>query len=269
MPDACWHVVGKSVTGTSHLRAGRECDDAHTYRVYGQELLLIAVADGAGSASQSAIGAATSVEVAITTAERILYRQIEPYEHVQWISVLNQILTTAHDALIRLAEDGMSTILGLPEPIQSIAISKPSLREFATTLLIAIVTRNWIAVAQIGDGAVVIQRTNGSIVSLTPRQRGVYINETDFLTDTEYLTLTDYTVAPRADTCGIALLTDGLQLLAMTYPENSPHQPFFEPLFKYAGNIEANTEGLEHFLTSDRVCEQTDDDKTLVLAVYQ
>ena len=63
------------------------------------------------------------------------------------------------------------------------------------------------------------------------------------------------------------MLTDGIQLLAVRYADNTAHEPFFEPLFEFAENPNSSNAELEEFLRSERVCERTDDDKTLVLAV--
>ena len=66
---------------------------------------------------------------------------------------------------------------------------------------------------------------------------------------------------------GVSLLTDGLQMLALDYANNIPHVPFFSPLFKLTTEENFTIEALSRFLESERVCERTDDDKTLVLAV--
>ena len=261
--ETAWRVIGASVTGTSHLHTGRGCDDAHAYRVHEHELLLMAAADGAGSAVRSALGAEVAVQAALDTAEYILNQQIEPASYDEWLSVLRLILTAAHDGLEQLAgEASVAPDFTESEPENSTVLS-----DYATTLLIAIVTAQWLACVQIGDGAIVIQQATGSATSLTPRHNGGYINETSFLTESCYLSEAHYTLLPRDDIQGIALLTDGLQLLAMNFPENTPHQPFFTPLFKFAASPEATAEELEQFLASERICSRTDDDKTLVLAV--
>ncbi len=258
-----WHVTGSSVAGTSHLRKGLGCDDAYLYRTPDeQDLLLIAVADGAGSAKYGAHGATTAVQAAIEQAERLLLRQIEPFEHDQWLSALTGIFTFSHKALVQRAREPLSEEYDATTPA-------PLLRDFATTLLLAIVTTHWIAVAQIGDGAVVIQYQNGPLNSLTPPRQEGYINETNFLTQSGYAEYTHYTVLPRLKLKGLALLTDGLELLAMHFPDNTPHEPFFNSLFQFAASSEANPAELQQFLSSERVCARTDDDKTLVLAVYQ
>jgi len=143
------------------------------------------------------------------------------------------------------------------------------LREFATTLLLVIVTIHWVAVAQVGDGAIVIQHEDGTLESLTPPELREYINETNFLTDDDYLMQTEYTILSRAGLQGIALLTDGLQIVSMKLPENIPHVPFFTSLFKFAAQPDATEAELRRFLEGERINVRTDDDKTLLLAVYQ
>ena len=56
-----WHVVGASVRGTAHEKDDTPCQDAHDYRLLPNNTLLVAVADGAGSADRSAEGAALAV----------------------------------------------------------------------------------------------------------------------------------------------------------------------------------------------------------------
>ena len=67
-------------------------------------------------------------------------------------------------------------------------------------------------------------------------------------------------------------MTDGVQHLAIAYPTNEPYPRLFGPLFEYADthtHLDAETRAadLNAFLDSDAVNAETDDDKTLVLAV--
>jgi hypothetical protein len=67
----------------------------------------------------------------------------------------------------------------------------------------------------------------------------------------------------------IALLSDGLQMLALKFPSWDPFTPFFDPLFKFAGDVTdavAAKADLERFLGSKKVRSKTDDDVTLVIA---
>lgn len=256
-----WRVTGASVTGSSHLKHGQACDDASLYQIYGDQLLLLVAADGAGSALHAATGARLAVQATLERAEQLLLPGNTPAEHAQWSAVLASILTFAHTSLLEQAAQPASA---LSENAQS----RPALREFATTLLFAIATPDWLSVAQIGDGAVVIQATDATCTSLTPPRERQFLNETDFLTDTAYQERAIFHILPRQGIQGIALLTDGLELLAMNYPASTPYQPFFTSLFNFASQAANREEELKQFLTSERVCERTDDDKTLLLAVY-
>ncbi|MHB8596829.1 MAG: PP2C family serine/threonine-protein phosphatase [Ktedonobacteraceae bacterium] len=266
--NSFWRVMGASVPGTSHLRSGRGCDDAHDMRLHDGGLLLLAVADGAGSAAYSAAGAATAVRIALDTAELLLKGQMQPGQEDQWLSVLRMVLQSAREAVHQLVLEKIAVPQNIPQEQQPYQLDgKRTLRDFATTLLVAIITPDWIATVQVGDGAIVIQQTNGGFTSLTPRSRNEYVNETDFITDTGYLSAADFTVLPRRDMRGIALLTDGLQTVAMKVPQNIPSAPFFTPLFRVIARSAATEDALRRFLASERICARTDDDKTLILAV--
>ncbi|MGH2497467.1 MAG: PP2C family serine/threonine-protein phosphatase [Ktedonobacteraceae bacterium] len=264
-----WHVLGASVTGTSHLRAGRGCDDAHLARITNNNTLLLAVADGAGSASQSARGAAAAVRAAIEKAEATLTKQRELEQPEQWQNLLKDLLQAAHLAIQNLLQtEPANNGQGPQEYVSQQESDRLSLRDFATTLLITIITRQWIAIAQVGDGIAVAHYDDGTVASLYARPPQHYINETDFITDPAYLSNAVYYIKPRAGLRGIALLTDGLELLATTYPEHTAHPAFFLPFFKFATSSDATEEELRKFLGSERVNNRTDDDKTLLLAVF-
>lgn len=147
--------------------------------------------------------------------------------------------------------------------------SAPILRlhDFATTLLLAVVTTQWVAVAQVGDGAAVIHDAAGVLQSLTVPDHGEYLNETVFVTSSDYLERAQYATYRHDGLRGVALLTDGLEMLALDLATNAAHAPFFAPLFAFAAVPDATEEELTAFLDSERVCARTDDDKTLVLAV--
>src|SRR5262249_25375397 len=103
---------------------------------------------------------------------------------------------------------------------------------------------------------------------LTQPNHGEYLNETSFVTDTDYLQDAQICIMEHLPTIkGIALLTDGLENLALDFATKTAYPPFFLPLFRFAAQAESTQEALETFLSSERVCRQTDDDKTILLAV--
>ena len=67
----------------------------------------------------------------------------------------------------------------------------------------------------------------------------------------------------------LAVLTDGLQMLALDFGQAKVHDRFFAPLFRTLKNgpdEETLRASLLEFMDSKRVNDRTDDDKTLLLA---
>lgn len=311
-PVSPWRILAASVVGTSHLKKSLGCDDAHVYRLMDNGIVLLAIADGAGSASHAAKGASYAVQQACNVAQNLIVQQNEPANKEEWCTVLSTVLQTVRFGLEKLLSDESdSHINALNENLVSdikldnaeqqrplvnaksivsedeteVALSsnvvkdtakegqsvlkpaKLSLSEFATTLQFAIITSQWIAVAQVGDGAVVIQHTNGEVEALTWPDHGDYINQTSFITDSDYLDRVQYTAISCSEIQGVALFTDGLERLALEFAAKKPYEPFFTPMFKFATDTSSTNEELEAYLGSAPICERTSDDKTLVLAV--
>jgi hypothetical protein len=63
MPSPVWHPFCTSLAGTAHRDRGIPCQDASAIKRLGAagEIVLLALSDGAGSASHSDIGAQTVV----------------------------------------------------------------------------------------------------------------------------------------------------------------------------------------------------------------
>jgi hypothetical protein len=248
-----WRVVGASVQGESHRRKGQNCQDAHEYRDIGGSVLVAAVADGAGSASTSEIGSALAARAAVAEAMRQLHDAL-PSSDDDWRTLLNHAFHAARHDVVS----------------QAMMLEVPTV-ELATTLLVAVVTPGRLAVAQIGDGAVVARRDDDSYVSVTRPQAQEYINETTFLTSPTYLNAMQYDVQTVGVT-GLALFTDGLQMLALKMPQGVPHVAFFAPLMHLlatASEREHAETQLRSFLLSPRIAQRADDDLTLVLAVRE
>jgi hypothetical protein len=247
--ESDWRVIGASVQGTSHLKGDVPCQDAHGYQVLDGGLVLAAVADGAGSAERSHQGAQLAVQEVLAALSTALDKDA-PTDEPAWGKLLLQTFGQARGALVQLSE-----------------LEEASLRAFATTLSCTILAEGYLVVGQIGDGVTVARATDGLLFAASEPQRGEYANETFFLTQEDALERVQvYVHAEAVD--ALALMTDGLIRLAMNLSEGIPHAPFFGPLFDYAARVEELPRGEEQlaaFLASERVCERTDDDKTLVL----
>lgn len=245
-----WRVVGAAVAGTSHERLGLPCQDALAYQA-NERCLLVALSDGAGTADRSEFGAQTAVRVALDELAAASAESL-PREQAGWQDMLCAAFGAARSALESLAE-----------------IEQQPLRDYAATLSLAAATDEWLAVAQLGDGAVVAGESPDQLFLVNPAQRGEYANETFFLTQEDALELVQVSVFEKAVDY-LAVMSDGLTRLAIQLPAQEPHLPFFLPLFAFAARASEEEQAARHlvdFLNSERVCERTDDDKSLVLAV--
>jgi hypothetical protein len=141
------------------------------------------------------------------------------------------------------------------------------LNQFATTLLLAVVGEAAAAFAQVGDGVIVARHSQTYRPVFWP-QSGEYANTTNFVTDVAADDNLVFEQCP-SPVDELALLTDGLQTLALNFAERRVHQPFFQPMFL---KLRAATPGqrlasaLRRFLDSPAVNQRSDDDKTLLLA---
>lgn len=256
MPDppdgAGWKFVADSVRGSSHEKTGGVCQDSHCERAYSGEVLLAAIADGAGSASHSEVGA----EIAARTAVDALHRWCGesptwPETDEAWRPVMLSALEQAHAAVEREAE----ALELLP-------------RDLASTLILLLATPELVVGAQIGDGAAVVADAEDNLAALTVPQSGEYLNETIFLVSPGAAEQAQ-TAVWHGTVAFVAAFSDGLQMLALRMSDNSPHAPFFAPLFRFIQEQQDMSEAqieLRQFLNSPRIMQRADDDLTLLLA---
>ena len=144
-------------------------------------------------------------------------------------------------------------------------------REYACTLLLVALAEQGGAAMQIGDGLIAYRDAEAWGHVFWP-QKGEYANTTRFLVEDdaeEHFQVTDL----KEPFQEIAVMTDGLETLALHFATQTVHEPFLDavmgPLRKAAAAGEAMpvSRALEAFLQSDRVASRTDDDLTIVLAV--
>ena len=142
------------------------------------------------------------------------------------------------------------------------------LRDLATTLTCVVATPSRLVVAQLGDGVVVARSTAEALFVAGKPQRGEYVNSTYFLTGDRAMKQVEIQFYEPVQ--ALVAITDGLLNLAVENPGCVPYAPFFDPLISFVereGTGEETDKKLANFLRSEQVCERTDDDKTLVVAV--
>lgn len=251
-------ILSASVIGTSHLRVGLPCQDAHAVATLPNGAQLFALADGAGSAPRSDEGARLIAGAAIAALQAVLAWQ--DAARTDWPSTFKTVFEAALGGVRQYAGD-MQT----------------DANAFAGTLLCGVCWDGGLAAAQVGDGALVIRAADGSLATALAPDNGEYANETVFLTTKDALARMQF--FERSDRSlsgqtamsitGLCAMSDGLTRLALQWPERTPHAKFFEPLFAFAASPGGRNEELAAFLSSPRVCARTDDDKTMILMVSE
>jgi alpha-D-ribose 1-methylphosphonate 5-triphosphate synthase subunit PhnG len=248
LPSDDWRVIGASVIGSSHEVSQTRCQDAWSLAYSlgpGGDTAIVAVADGAGSATYSHLGARTATRCAVHLVG----------EHLAGGGVLGKadlaaILGAVRDAVGEEARER----------------ERPA-GEFASTLLVLVAAPWGTLAAHIGDGAIIVD--DGTLRVLTWPEQGEYANVTVFLTTAS--AVENARIVEAGPISRFALLSDGLQNLALDYAAHTVFAPFFEPMLRPLGNPEADRVKLEAaldtFLGSPTINRRTDDDKSLVLGV--
>jgi len=250
-----WKIVESRVRGVSHLKTGIECQDSKSSKIIQDnsqnEVLILAVSDGAGSASNSAIGSNLTCSSIISMVENFI-------SNGGSVKDITRPLASLWVKNVREKIKKQASKDGLPE------------RSYACTMLVAVVGSDCFAALQIGDGCIVYPENKGWVYACWP-QHGEFINTTNFVTGTNaeddlFFKLYEKTIDE------IAVFTDGLEMLLVNHSNKSIVSSFFERNFVPVRNISTIDAGellslkLDSFLSSPIITSRTDDDITLMLA---
>jgi Protein phosphatase 2C len=246
-----WKVLFRSVVGPAHVRAGQPCQDSCLVRLAptaAGPVLLLACADGAGSVPFADEGARLACRSVVRMARDDLRDGLA-------VSAIDRdTVLSWHVRLLRELEEQARR-------------RDATARDFACTLLLAVVGEHAAAFSQVGDGAIVTAAGEDYRTVFWP-QTGEYANTTFFVTDPELAERLAFEQRPgRVDE--LALLSDGLQTMALNFAERGAHRPFFLPMFRKLREARPGDglpAALHRFLDSPAVNQRSDDDKTLLLA---
>src|SRR5258705_11562476 len=163
-----WIWVGAKSTGTSHLKVGLGCDDFGSCVEVSSKIdnvLVIVASDGAGSARHSAIGSRITSRVFLKNAVHFVrngshLRELSGELIREWIDEIRDRIASA------AANRG----------------ARP--RDFAATLVGAVISNETSLFCHIGDGAAVYRTAEEEnwVVASWPAQ-GEYAGTTNFVTE--------------------------------------------------------------------------------------
>nr|WP_292598742.1 PP2C family serine/threonine-protein phosphatase [Mesorhizobium sp.] len=251
-----WRIASASAIGTSHVTAGKPCQDNSVHAlIEGREgpILAATVCDGAGSAAHSEVGSWLAGQnllelIFVHFAENGALDQIDRPKALGWVTEIAERIAAHARALGH------------------------EVRDYACTLLVAILGPTSTVFLQVGDGAMVVSHgsEDGWSYVFWP-QHGEFANTTNFVTSSNVADALEFEFAPRRID-EVALFSDGIENLVLHQASRSVHQPFFDAMFPavrrsaVAGEDSALSDGLKAYLLSPQICERTDDDKSLILA---
>ena len=244
-----WKAGGVSVAGFDHEEDDIPCQDAHAYKIRNDGWLIAAVADGAGSARKSHIGAQAYVEALVNHFSAEPNLSSLPVGHVT-------------DAFI------VSVNTVTRELVETYASADISRSDFAATIVMVISNSDGGMFFHVGDGAgAALKLADPSEAAISEPQNGEYANETYFVTMDnweDHLRVTPFDSG--FDT--VLLMSDGVTPMAMTKGCKSPFLSFVRPVIQYLLKVDAEVgqDALRNTLTLDKIRAVTGDDKTLFWA---
>ena len=252
-PDIDWKYALASVIGTSHLDSNTTKQDfclVEKKNINGVNYLFSAVADGAGSAKFS--------DKSSSYICRLFIRKAEKWLNENDISTLNK-------------EVVLSWFLHFQNVINRVVriYHIESIKEFATTLLFALLSEKGNIFVQIGDGVIAKGDINDLNCVFEP-QHGEYINTTYFATEKNISER--FMFEFNSDKIKrLVMHTDGIEIISFNFALKKPHINFFNPIFAMldefnkSGLDKSTSEFIYGFLDCERVKQKTDDDKTMVI----
>lgn len=194
--DAQWHVIGQSVRGASHVRAGLPNQDAIHWLPRSRlgPPLILAVSDGHGSAKsfRSDVGSRLAVEKTAWLIQDLLDGQPDPRN-------LSAVKRTAEDRLpqeiVRRWQDAVDEHRRetpfKPEELDKLRAERggEAVREverhprlaYGATILAALVAQDFFLFLQLGDGDILTVMPDGEVLRPLEEDARLFANETTSL----------------------------------------------------------------------------------------
>jgi hypothetical protein len=252
MEPTVWKHAQVSVRGAAHLSNKLPCQDANGFlEVPGA--LVCALADGAGSASHADLGSELAVDAALD----------------YFLSQFLRVGASGVESLLN-TRCGMEMLEYVRQRIARVAHDQANcLSDYASTLLVAVITAQRVAFYQVGDGLWCVCK-NGILAAMTWPTGGEHASETTFVTCESASQVLQFEML-EGGFDSIFGMTDGVERLAINLSGRVPHSGFLAPLARELRKtlVPIFSTQLTQLLESDQVCQRTDDDKTLAIILHE
>jgi hypothetical protein len=182
-----WKTVNYEVRGRSHIKSDVLCQDK-TLVEKDEDFLIIGLADGAGSAKYSHIG-----------AEQVLK------------SIFELLTKEADDILSN--QDGVAVKRRIIKKLKNDLIKKSQeldcdIKELASTLLVVAIVNEEFFILHIGDGVIGFLK-NGLLKIASKPENGEFVNSTTFVTSTNVVEKMKMYKGKLSGVSGFVLMSDG------------------------------------------------------------
>lgn len=181
-----WKKASCAIQGRSHIANNIPCQDK-TYCLSANDVEVIALADGAGSAKLSHYGA----EAATQTAATLLSEQFDQFYNGSPNYFRTTILTKILDKLLELQKK-----------------HNCHLKDLSSTLLIVAIKDTRYIIAQLGDGVIGYIK-NDQVTVATKPQNGEFANTTYFTTSSQASQIMTTLRGKLGNITGFVLMSDG------------------------------------------------------------
>lgn len=205
-------IYGASIRGRSHAHTAMYRDDHFEIKNFDEDILVLAVADGAGSAEYSREGSRLACEACKKSLldnkgkVDLLKKLIYNYDK----SKNNELSNLAYDIIGDIIQKAIRSIDEISKR------EKSKLRDFATTLLLALVApteKGYCIISySIGDGIIAKLDDENNPQLLTTPDSGIHAGQTKFITMKESIhTISDRTKIRFVSSLkNLFLMTDGI-----------------------------------------------------------
>ena len=246
-----WLAASASVPGRSHLRTGIPCQDAAAAGVSPRPYLI--VCDGRGSASHADIGANAAIEAIVAQLDNAseVFAQVLDADN-------EEESARGHPLLVRLIY--RTAAQEQRRQANSLGASPES---FEHTLLVIVCGCKRFLYIQVGDGGIVMQRTDGSLQVLSEPARGEFANTTFFVTCGRQ-TSWRHRLMPMDGVAGFMAFSDGTAEKLITAADNTASAAVGQILGQAATGRFGREEVLR-FLTETHWEPQVQDDRSLAI----
>ena len=250
-----WRVSAAAVPGRRHLAAGEPCQDAFHVAQVGLpdgDVLVAALADGAGSAARAAEGATLATGIACDVARETLAREV-PCDGPGWRWLAEWIVGETASRLDRVA----------------IAIGEArGIAAFGSTLAVAVIRLPWTCLVSIGDSLAIIVCDDGTahlLEPLVPQHPDGDPTRTLLTSSGPTEAIARIAIVEDADIAALVMASDGLASAILE--GERPHRAYIDPLLDHVRGDPDPIELASYLLSDAELLDRSGDDRCLLMAV--